>query len=39
MLRLRCSSSAVKVDITYVPYPGGAPAVNALLREHVTSVL
>jgi len=29
---------AAKVDITFVPYPGGAPAVNALLGEHVTSV-
>jgi tripartite-type tricarboxylate transporter receptor subunit TctC len=28
---------AAKVDITYVPYPG-APMVNALLGEHVTSV-
>jgi tripartite-type tricarboxylate transporter receptor subunit TctC len=27
------------VDLTYVAYPGGAPAVNALLGEHVTSVL
>jgi tripartite-type tricarboxylate transporter receptor subunit TctC len=30
---------AANVDITFVPYPGGAPAVNALLGEHVTSVL
>ena len=30
---------AARVDITYVPYPGNAPAVNALLGEHVTSVL
>jgi tripartite-type tricarboxylate transporter receptor subunit TctC len=29
---------AAKVDLTFVPYPGGAPAVNALLGEHVTSV-
>jgi tripartite-type tricarboxylate transporter receptor subunit TctC len=29
---------AAKVDMTYVPYPGNAPAVNALLGEHVTSV-
>jgi tripartite-type tricarboxylate transporter receptor subunit TctC len=28
-----------KVDLTYVPYPGGAPAVTALLGGHVTSVL
>jgi tripartite-type tricarboxylate transporter receptor subunit TctC len=27
------------VDITYVPYQGAAPAVAALLGEHVTSVL
>ena len=25
------------VDITYVPYPGNGPAVNALLGEHVSS--
>ncbi len=24
-------------DLTYVPYPGGAPAITALLGEHVTS--
>jgi tripartite-type tricarboxylate transporter receptor subunit TctC len=29
----------VKIDITYVPYPGGAPAVTALLGGHVTGVL
>src|SRR5439155_355407 len=28
-----------KVDLTYVPYPGGAPATNALLGGHVTAVL
>ena len=28
-----------KVNMTYVPYPGGAPAVTALLGGHVTSVL
>jgi len=27
------------VNITYVPFPGGAPAVNALLGQHVTAVL
>ena len=27
------------IDITYVPYPGGAPAINALLGQHVTAVL
>jgi tripartite-type tricarboxylate transporter receptor subunit TctC len=30
---------AANVDMTFVPYPGNAPAVNALLGEHVTSVL
>jgi tripartite-type tricarboxylate transporter receptor subunit TctC len=30
---------AANVDITFVPYPGGAPTINALLGEHVTSVL
>jgi tripartite-type tricarboxylate transporter receptor subunit TctC len=29
---------AAKVDMIFVPFPGGAPAVNALLGEHVTSV-
>jgi tripartite-type tricarboxylate transporter receptor subunit TctC len=29
---------AAKVDMTFIPYPGGAPAVNALLGEHVTSL-
>ena len=28
-----------QVDLTYVAYPGGAPAINALLGTHVTSVL
>jgi tripartite-type tricarboxylate transporter receptor subunit TctC len=28
---------AANVNITFVPYPGTAPAVNALLGEHVTS--
>jgi tripartite-type tricarboxylate transporter receptor subunit TctC len=28
-----------QVDIRHVPYPGNAPAVNALLGGHVTSVL
>ena len=27
------------VNITYVPFSGGAPAVNALLGQHVTAVL
>jgi tripartite-type tricarboxylate transporter receptor subunit TctC len=30
---------AADVNMTFVPYPGNAPAVNALLGEHVTSVL
>src|ERR1041385_3140045 len=30
---------AAKVDFIYVPYPGGAPAVNALLGQHVNAVL
>jgi tripartite-type tricarboxylate transporter receptor subunit TctC len=30
---------AAKVDMIFVPYPGNPPAVNALLGEHVTSVL
>jgi tripartite-type tricarboxylate transporter receptor subunit TctC len=29
---------AANLNMTYVPYPGGAPAVTALLGEHVTSV-
>ena len=29
----------LKLDLTYVPYPGGAPAINALLGGHVTAVL
>jgi tripartite-type tricarboxylate transporter receptor subunit TctC len=27
------------VNITYVPYPGTAPAVNALLGEHISAVI
>jgi tripartite-type tricarboxylate transporter receptor subunit TctC len=30
---------AASVNMTFVAYPGDAPAVNALLGEHVTSVL
>jgi tripartite-type tricarboxylate transporter receptor subunit TctC len=30
---------AADVDLIYVPYPGGAPAISALLGGHVTSVL
>jgi tripartite-type tricarboxylate transporter receptor subunit TctC len=29
---------AANVDMTFVPYPGGAPAINALLGNHVTSL-
>jgi tripartite-type tricarboxylate transporter receptor subunit TctC len=29
---------SANVDMTFVPYPGGAPAVTALLGEHVTAV-
>jgi tripartite-type tricarboxylate transporter receptor subunit TctC len=27
------------VNMTYVPYPGSAPAVNAILGDHVTTVI
>ncbi len=30
---------AAKIDLTYVPYTGGAPAVTALMGGHVTAVL
>ena len=30
---------AAGVDLTYVPFTGGAPAINALLGGHVTAVL
>jgi tripartite-type tricarboxylate transporter receptor subunit TctC len=30
---------AAGIDITYVPFTGGAPAINALLGGHVTAVL
>lgn len=30
---------AAEIDLTYVPYAGGAPAVNAILGGHVTAVL
>jgi tripartite-type tricarboxylate transporter receptor subunit TctC len=30
---------AANVEMTFVSYPGAAPAINALLGEHVTSVL
>jgi tripartite-type tricarboxylate transporter receptor subunit TctC len=28
---------AANIDMTFVPYPGGAPVANALLGNHVTS--
>ena len=30
---------ALQVNLTYVPYTGGAPAVNAILGGHVTTVI
>ena len=30
---------AAEINLTYVPYAGGAPAVNAILGGHVTAVL
>jgi tripartite-type tricarboxylate transporter receptor subunit TctC len=30
---------AANVDMTFVPYPGGSPAISALLGGHVTAVL
>jgi tripartite-type tricarboxylate transporter receptor subunit TctC len=38
-LGLEMLNRDAKVSLTYVPYPGGAPAINALLGGHVTSVL
>ena len=29
---------AANINMTYVPYPGSAPAVNALMGNHVTAV-
>ncbi len=29
---------AAKVDMTFIPYPGNAPALSAVLGEHVTSM-
>ena len=36
--RLRAAKRAANVDITYAPYGGGGPAINALLGGHVTAV-
>jgi tripartite-type tricarboxylate transporter receptor subunit TctC len=30
---------AANVDMTFVPYPGGAPAINALLGGHLTFIV
>jgi tripartite-type tricarboxylate transporter receptor subunit TctC len=30
---------AAGIDMTFVPYPGGPPAINALLGDHITAVL
>jgi len=38
-LGLEMLKHASGADITYVPYAGGAPAINALLGNHVTAVL
>jgi tripartite-type tricarboxylate transporter receptor subunit TctC len=37
-MALEMLKQAANVDITFVPYPGAAPAINALLGRHVTSV-
>lgn len=37
-LGLEALKHTAKVDITYVPFPGSAPAINALLGQHVASV-
>ena len=36
---LEMFKKTAKADMIFVPYPGGAPAVNALLGGHVTSVV
>src|SRR5262245_23992790 len=33
---LRKLKRIAKVDMTFIPYPGNGPSVNALLGEHVT---
>ncbi len=38
-LGLEALKRAAAVDITYVPFAGSAPAINALLGQHVTSML
>ena len=37
-LGLEALKKLANVDITYVPFAGSAPAVNALLGQHVTSI-
>ncbi len=37
-LGLEALKRLAKVDITYVPFAGSAPAINALLGQHVSSV-
>ena len=37
-LGLEALKHLAKVEITYVPFPGSAPAINALLGQHVSSV-
>ena len=37
--RSSASSVVAGIDLTYVPFTGGAPAINALLGGHVTAVL
>jgi tripartite-type tricarboxylate transporter receptor subunit TctC len=37
-LSFKMLKRAAKVDMTFVPFPGNAPAVNALLGDHVTSM-
>jgi tripartite-type tricarboxylate transporter receptor subunit TctC len=32
---LKCTA---KFDMTFIPYSGDAPAINALLGEHVTAI-
>lgn len=36
---IETSKRTSNISLTYVPYPGSAPTVNALLGEHVTSLL
>ena len=37
-LHIGATAAALHVNMTFVPFPGNVPAVNALLGEHVTSV-